>query len=126
MAYENIGSNLPGIDAGADLTGDQFRGVVIDSTGRAVVATAGTQAIDGVLQNKPAEDEPAAIWGPGSATKVIVGTGGATRGVQATPASDGLIDASTGDIVSGTFLETGVAGTTVSMWIGPGAGGAAV
>jgi hypothetical protein len=124
MAYENIGSNLPGIDAGADLTGDQFQAVVIDSTGRAVVAGADV-AIDGILQNKPDIGEPAAIWGPGSVSKVIVGTGGATRGVLATTASDGLIDASSTDIIAGRFLETGVVTTTVSMWMGPGTGGAA-
>lgn len=124
MAFENQGSNLPGIDAGADLTAAQFRAVVIDGTGRAVLAGADV-AIDGILQDNPAIDEPAAIWGPGTVSKVVVGTGGATRGALATTAADGVIDASATDVIAGRFLETGVAGTTVSMWMGPGTGGVA-
>lgn len=124
MSFENRGSNLPGIVAGADLTADQFRAVVIDSTGRAVVAGADV-AIDGILQNDPDITEAATIWGTGSVSKVVVGTGGATRGALATTASDGIIDASATDVVCGRFLETATVGLIAALWIGPQAGGVA-
>lgn len=124
MSFSNQGANLPGIVAGADLTTRQFRAIIIDATGRAALAGADV-AIDGILQNNPNTDEPATIWGPGSVSKVIVGTGGATRGTLATTAADGMKDAAATDVVAGRFLETGVAGVTVALWMGPQAGGVA-
>ncbi len=125
MAYENVGSNLPGITASGDLSSNQFRAVVINANGQAAVAGADV-AVDGFLQNKPdAAGKACTIWGPGSVTKAVVGTGGATRGALATTAADGVKDAASTDIVCGRFLETGAAGATVALWMGPQCGGAA-
>lgn len=55
---------------------------------------------------------------------VIVGTGGATRGVHAKGVADGMTDAAangggtTSQIIKGQFLQTGVAGDIVEMMIG--------
>lgn len=125
MAYESTGTDLPGITASADLSAGQYRAVVIDANGQAAFAGADV-AIDGFLQNKPdAINKPCSIKGPGTVTKALVGTGDATRGSLATTAADGVTDASSTDIICGRFLETGVATNTVSLWVGPGCGGAA-
>jgi hypothetical protein len=121
-AFENVGSVLPGIVANGDLTAAQYRAVTINNSGKAVLATANTAPIAGVLQNKPDTNEPCTIWGPGSVTKVVVGTGGATAGSLAMPAADGVTDATTGEIACGQFLQTGAAGEIVSMWMGPALG----
>lgn len=55
---------------------------------------------------------------------VKVGTGGATRGVDATTVADGFTDAATNgagtvsQIIKGKFLQTGVAGDLVGLLIG--------
>lgn len=59
-----------------------------------------------------------------SVMPVKVGTGGATRGVDATTVADGFTDAaangggSTSQIIKGKFLQTGVAGDLVGLLIG--------
>lgn len=126
MAFENVGSTLPGVEAAADLSANQFRAVTIDGNGQVALATAATAPIAGILQNKPsAQGQAATVWGPGTVSKVVVGTGGATAGALATPAADGLIDASTGNIVAGRFLETAAAGELSSLWMGPECGATA-
>lgn len=55
---------------------------------------------------------------------VLVGTGGATRGVNATTVADGFTNAAangggtTSQIIKGQFTESGVAGDIVGMVIG--------
>ncbi len=55
---------------------------------------------------------------------VTVGTGGATRGVDATTVADGFTDAATNgagtvsQIIKGKFMQSGVAGDVVGMLIG--------
>lgn len=55
---------------------------------------------------------------------VTVGTGGATRGVDATTVADGFTDAATNgtgtvsQIIKGKFMQTGVAGDVVGLLIG--------
>ncbi len=55
---------------------------------------------------------------------VTVGTGGATRGVDATTVADGFTDAATNgtgtvsQIIKGKFLQSGVAGDKVELMIG--------
>lgn len=60
MALENnIGYDFT-LDAGADLSAKQYQAVVVNSSGQAVLAGAGAQAI-GVLQNKPTSGQGASI-----------------------------------------------------------------
>lgn len=117
MAFHSHGTELPGVVASADLSAGQFRAIVIDSSGEVALAGADV-AVDGFLQNKPdAQGKSASVWGPGSITKAVVGTGGATAGTYAVNAADGVTDAVATDLIVGKFLETGVAGTIVSLWM---------
>lgn len=117
MAFEKVGATLPGIVAGADLTGSQFLFTVIDSNGKAVVAGAGV-AVDAVLQNKPDTDQAATLWGCGSVSKVKAGAA-VSNGALVTPDAAGkAVAATTGNFIAGRALTAaGAADEIVSVWI---------
>ncbi len=102
------------IEAGADLSANQFRAVVVDGNGQVALAGADVP-IAGYLLNKPsAQGDPANVQ-IGGIAKVLVGTGGATASGVAVTASDGVTNASITDVVVGTFLTSGAAGEVVEV-----------
>lgn len=118
MAFECIGSTIPGVEASADLSADQFKLVIIDSNGQAALAGAGV-AVDGVLQNKPsAQGQAATVWGVGSVSKVVAGAAVAA-GAAVTPDASGLaVTAASGDYILGRALEAATAsGDLIAVWI---------
>lgn len=79
MAIEAILNENFTFPAAADLSAAQHRGVGLNSSGQAVLASVAGQACIGVLQNKPGSGQAATV-AMGGITKVIAGTGGITAG----------------------------------------------
>ncbi len=117
MAVEKTGETLPGIEAAADLSTNQFHAVRIDSNGQAALATAG-QSIAGVLQNKPnAAGVAATIWGPGTLTKMVAGATVAA-GADVTPDGTGrAVTAATTNYIIGQATIGGAVGELISVFI---------
>ena len=115
MAIEKVGETIPGVAAGADLTGNQYHCVAIDSNGAAVLAGDGAR-VDAVLQNKPNVDEAATLWSSGSVTKVEAAAAIAA-GDPVSSAADGRGNpATSGDFVLGPALDAaGAAGELLSV-----------
>lgn len=81
MAHSNITSNILGLLAGADLSAAQYKVVKFASTaGEVVAVNATTDSAIGILQNDPADGEPASIAGPGSIAKAIAGAADIAQG----------------------------------------------
>jgi len=120
MAWE-VPLFMPGgLRADADLSANQFHAVVMDTTDNDVVlAGAGVRCL-GILQNKPANGEEAAVMFAGF-SKVVVGsgTGGLTAGDRWTPDASGeAVVAGTGDIACGTVIEGAGEGGIATVTVG--------
>ena len=99
MATEAQGFILS-LPAAADLSGDQYNAIVIDSSGDAAIAGAGI-AIAGLLQNKPDAAGKAASVQIDHVSKYVAGTGGVTAGDELeTEAGGALITQSAGITVA--------------------------
>lgn len=106
-------------EAGADLSSNQYHFVSVSADGQ-VDGTGDGEVALGVLKNKPNAAGRAASIQVSGITKVRVGTGGATRGVPgASDANSEAVDAATGDVIMGEFLEAGSAGEIVAFMIQP-------
>lgn len=103
MSISNRGANLPGITAGADLTGSQHLFVTIDANGQAVVAGAGAR-VDGALENNPPQDTACSIMGQGSYAKIKAGAAIAAGDDVASDAAGKAITATTGARIAGTCI----------------------
>lgn len=117
MAWEKVGPTLPGMVAGADLTAGQHLFVVVNSSGKIVAAGAGA-AVDGVLQNNPAADQAATVWGVGSVSKVVAGAA-VSQGAQVTPNASGqAVTAASGNYIAGRALQAATgAGQKIPVWV---------
>lgn len=115
MAYELPVLMLPGLTAGADLSGSQFYLVKLHSTaGQVVLCAAATDVPVGVLQNKPTAGQAAEVVALGI-TKVAGGAAlslGALIGPNASgQAAAKVAGTDTTNYVIGRVLEaTGAAG----------------
>ena len=104
MAWEKQGPTLPGIVAGADLSSAIHRFVVINSSGKAVLAGAGA-AVDGVLHNNPEADRAASIWMVGSVSKVEAGAAVAQGANVTSDATGRAVTAASGNYIAGRALQ---------------------
>ncbi len=114
MALEEAVTSIT-VEAGADLSSDQYKFVLVAADGQVdVVAAAGGDA-DGVLYNKPSaagRDSTVAIMG---VVKVLAG-GTVTQGDKVQSGADGrALTAATGDHVLGKALTTGASGEVISV-----------
>jgi len=123
MSISKAGETLT-VEASGDLSGDQFKFMVIDSNGRAARAGDGDRVV-GVLQNKPSGlGQAASIWGVGSVSLVIAGED-TVPGVQIGPDANGLAIESgpSPDFVAGISLSQADTGGRLSVWVNnPGVG----
>lgn len=95
--------------ANVDLSTKQYYAVKLNSTGKLVVAGAGTP-IAGVLQDKPSAAGMGGAYGIAGRTAVALG-GTATPGAMAAVDSNGkFLDAVSGDIAVGIFAVGGASG----------------
>jgi len=102
--------------AAADLSANQFAMVKYDANAQAVICGAGEAPL-GVL-TVPAKLNNAATVTVSGIVMVEVGTGAITLGANAaTNASGHVIAAATNDVIVGTALEAGAAGTIIAMEI---------
>jgi hypothetical protein len=118
MSFDSLGHlDLP-FNASGDLSTKQYRFVTVDSNGRMAVATRGALAI-GILQDKPAAiDRSGAVRVVcGTVSKVVVGTGGLTKGqVIVSDANGAAVTAASSDnAYLGFALEAGSAGDIIAM-----------
>jgi hypothetical protein len=117
MAYDNRGTNLPGIVAGADLTAAQHRFVSIDGTGRADLTGAGL-LITGALENNPDIDQAASIQGPGSVVKIEASAAIVAGAAVASAANGQGVTAASGNYIAGECVEAaGAAGELCSVFL---------
>jgi hypothetical protein len=102
MAYEIPGYGFT-LVTGADLSTHQYKFVDVNSSGLAVLASAGADA-HGVVQNKPASGRAATVVNRGI-SKVVAGAAVAA-GAQVTGDSSGrAVTATTGNKIHGTALQ---------------------
>jgi hypothetical protein len=117
MAYENRGTNLPGIVAAADYSAAPHRFVSINNAAKAALVAAGAR-IDGVMENNPVADQAVSIMGPGSVAKVEA-SAAIALGADVASAADGkAVTAASGNYIAGRALTVaGAAGELVSVWL---------
>lgn len=116
MAYENRGTNLPGIVAAADYSAAQHRFVSINGDGKAELTGAGLR-MDACLENNPLADHAATLNGPGSVAK-IEASAAIAQGADVASAADGkAVLAASGNYIAGKALNAvSAAGELVSVW----------
>jgi len=106
------------LEAGADLSSNQFHFVTMDSDGQLSVSTDGAASI-GVLLNDPAAAGRAAEVCIGGLTRVEAG-GTVTAGAAVASNSTGeAITAGTDDIILGTAVTGGADGEVISIVFQP-------
>lgn len=106
------------LEAGADLSSNQFHFVTMDSDGQLSVSTDGAASI-GVLLNDPAAAGRAAEVCIGGLTRVEAG-GDVTAGDAVASNSTGeAITAGTDDIILGTAVTGGADGEVISIVFQP-------
>ena len=116
MAWEKVGPTLPGMVAGADLSSAQHRFVVVNSSGKVVLAGAGV-VVDGVVQNNPEADQAATVWGVGSASKVEAGGAIAAGALVTSNATGQALTAASGNYIAGRALLAATGGgQLISVW----------
>lgn len=122
MAVEAPLYRIPGLTAGADLSGKQYHFVKLSGTGMGVVVCAAATDIPiGVLQNKPTSGQEAEVVALGL-TK-IVGDANLAIGDQIGTSADGQADAKTVGtdtteyVVGRVVVENSAAGGLVSAVI---------
>ena len=116
MAYDNRGTNLPGVVAAADLSALQHRFVTIGATGVNVTAAAGR--IDAVLDNDPILNQAATLMGPGSVAKVTASAAITVGDSVGSAASGKARTALALDYIAGICVEAaGADGELCSVWL---------
>jgi hypothetical protein len=115
MAFEQR-INPIAVPSSGDLSASQFCFVALDSSGRAVLPSAGADAV-GVLQDKPKSLGDASEVQPldGSISKVLCG-GTITAGAQvATDVAGKAVAAVSTNFILGNALEAGATGKIISV-----------
>ena len=121
MAFENPVSTFPGLEAAADLSTHQFKFVKVTANRRVNITGAGEQAI-GVLQDDPdAAGKSAAVWGPGSTSKVVAGAAVTAGDKVMSDATGRAITATSTNFINGVAIEAAAgAGAVITVLLVPG------
>ena len=106
------------LEAGADLSSNQFHFVTMDSDGQLSVSTDGAASI-GVLLNDPAAAGRAAEVCIGGLTRVEAGGTVAAGAAVASNSTGEAITAGTNDIILGTAVTGGADGEVISIVFQP-------
>lgn len=108
MGYE-LGKQSATFPSSGDLSASLWRGMKIDSAGRAAVAASGDSGFIGVLQNKPAAIDREAVLTHGGITKMEAG-GAITAGAPISTDADGkAVAVASGEPSFGTAVEAAAA-----------------
>lgn len=115
MAIQIPGFKYGNLLAAVAHTSNQFKAVVINTSGKIALAGAGV-AIDGILQNNPAQDYPCAVMKDGVSKAVAGAT--VALGDQLTPDANGkLIPAVATDHIVGVAMESGALDNIITVLI---------
>lgn len=106
------------LEAGQDLSAKQFYFVSVAADGQIDPTGAGAIA-QGVLQDAPAAAGRAALVAIAGKVKVMCGAAVTKGGPVASTSSGTATNATTGNIILGTALETGAAGRIIEMIFQP-------
>ena len=94
------------LKAGADLSADQFKALILDGSADAILSTAVTDVPVGILQNKPKSGERALIaLLDGAVLKMKAGAAITINTQVGLHATDGLID----DVIAAGNMSLGIA-----------------
>ena len=115
MSYESNVMNLPFV-AAADLSGAQYKGVKLDSTGK-VVLTDATSLTVGILQTKPTAGQVGTVAVSGVTKVLLGGTVAANARVMCNASGLGIAATTAGNAVLGIALEGGVSGDIIPVLI---------
>jgi len=117
MAYKNSQTCVT-LEAGADLSTNQFHFVTMDSDGQLSVSTDGAASV-GVLLNDPSAAGRAAEVCIGGLTRVEAGGTVAAGAAVASNATGEAITAASGDVILGTAVSGGADGEVISIIFQP-------
>lgn len=106
------------LEAGQDLSAKQFYFVSVAADGQIDPTGAGAIA-QGVLQDAPAAAGRAALVAVAGKVKVVCGAAVTRGGPVASTSTGTATNATTGNIILGTALETGAAGRIIEMIFQP-------
>lgn len=106
MAFDT--RNPFSLPAGADLSSSQYCAITINSSGQAVIPSAGAQAV-GILYTAPTLGKAGEVHGPGSGIRQARYGGSVTAGnTLKVDASGRFVAASAGDIAAGSAVAVAV------------------
>jgi hypothetical protein len=104
------------LEAGGDLSADQFKFVTLAADNQVDVEASATDMPTGVLLNNPSAAGQACEVAVGGIVKVIAGTGGLTVGGNVTTdGSGGAVAAVATDSIVGIAMSTAAAGELVEV-----------
>ena len=106
------------LEAGQDLSAKQFYFVSVAADGQIDPTGAGAIA-QGVLQDAPAAAGRAALVAVAGKVKVVCGAAVTKGGPVASTSSGTATNATTGNIILGTALETGASGRIIEILFQP-------
>lgn len=116
--FGEFNNQITGLLAGADLSSSQYKAVKFATTvGEVVVATAAAGGVISIIQNDPADGEPALLPGPGDVCKAIAGAADIAQGEFLTPNSTGLTDVTTGYVVAQALEPSTATGQYIKVQI---------
>lgn len=116
MAFEDKVQSVS-LVAGADLSAKQFTFVEVGSSGTVVTPSAGAMA-DGVMYGAPISGNVGEV-AIGGVVRVKCGGVVTNGGPVATDGNGLAVNATTGNIILGTALETGAANAIIAMIFNP-------
>jgi hypothetical protein len=117
MAYKNSQTCVT-LEAGADLSANQFHFVTMDADGQLSVSTDGAASV-GVLLNDPSAAGRAAEVCISGLTRVEAGGTVAAGAAVASNATGEAITAASGDVILGTAVSGGADGEVISIIFQP-------
>ena len=119
---KQFNNQIPGLVAGASLASAQYKPVKFASTAGEVIAavaqvsTAGGNAIS-IVQNDPADSEPALLPGIGDICKAVAGANDIAVGEYLTANSSGVIDTTSGFVFARALEASSAVGDYIRVQI---------
>lgn len=115
---KQFNNQIPGLLAGASLAAAQYKPVVFASTaGEVIVATAAAGGVLSIVQNDPADGEPALLPGPGDICKAVAGAADIAAGEFLAPNTSGVVDTTTGYVIARALEASTAVGDLIRVQI---------
>ena len=115
---KQFNNQIPGLLAGASLAALQYYPVKFASTaGEVIQATAAAAGVVSIVQNDPADGEPALLPGVGDKCKAVAGANDIAQGEFLTPNSSGVVDTTTGLVICQALSASSAVGDLIEVEI---------